>query len=207
VEDKRSGTWRKEKRMWSGLHGNNNASTLISLICSREVPSSTLGPQTNYRGWNPWFSLGLYTNNGIVYDAIHILANPSFIIDATEHENTSKWNITRVFQSVQRLRYGLDDRGSIPGRGKKGLFRHSVQTGSGAQPVSNTMCIGVHSPAVKLTTHLHLVLRLMCGAIPSLSHTSLWRGATRYVFSIHQHKVSPDWNIQRYKICRYFPFS
>jgi len=35
---------------------------------------------------------------------------------------------------------------------------------------------------MKLTTHLHLVLRLrMRGAIPPLLHTSSWRGS-RYVF-------------------------
>jgi hypothetical protein len=36
----------------------------------------------------------------------------------------------------QWLCYGLDDGGSIPDRGRKGTFypRHSLQTGSGAQP-------------------------------------------------------------------------
>jgi hypothetical protein len=32
--------------------------------------------------------------------------------------------------------YGLDDRGSIPGRDKKLFVLHSAQTGSGAHPVS-----------------------------------------------------------------------
>jgi hypothetical protein len=37
-----------------------------------------------------------------------------------------------------RLGYRLDNRGSIPGRGKDGFFslRHSVQTGSGAYPAN-----------------------------------------------------------------------
>jgi hypothetical protein len=41
-----------------------------------------------------------------------------------------------VAQSVQRLGYGLDDRGSVPGRGNGGILflRHRVQTGSAAHP-------------------------------------------------------------------------
>jgi hypothetical protein len=40
-------------------------------------------------------------------------------------------------QSVQRLGYGLDDRGSIPGRGENFFpFRQRVHTGSAAQPIA-----------------------------------------------------------------------
>jgi hypothetical protein len=35
--------------------------------------------------------------------------------------------------------YGLDSRGSIPGRGKRFSLLHSVQTGSGAHPASYPM--------------------------------------------------------------------
>jgi hypothetical protein len=57
--------------------------------------------------------------------------------------------------------YGLDDRDSIPDRGR-GFF----QTGSGAHPASCPMGTGVLSPGLKrgrgvmLTTHPHLVPRL-----------------------------------------------
>jgi hypothetical protein len=37
--------------------------------------------------------------------------------------------------------YGLDGRGSIPGRGKKFSLPHSVQTGSRAHPASYPMGI------------------------------------------------------------------
>jgi hypothetical protein len=42
------------------------------------------------------------------------------------------------------VRYRLDDRGSIPGRGKEGIssLRHRVQTGSGAHPPSYPMGTG-----------------------------------------------------------------
>jgi hypothetical protein len=50
--------------------------------------------------------------------------------------NKSLYNSLRaagVAQSVHRLGYGLDDRGSIPGRDNDGIFshRHSAQTGLG----------------------------------------------------------------------------
>jgi hypothetical protein len=41
-----------------------------------------------------------------------------------------------VSQSVQRLGYGLDDRGSIPDRIGNFSLRHRVQYGFGAQPAS-----------------------------------------------------------------------
>jgi len=40
------------------------------------------------------------------------------------------------------LDYGLDDQGSIPGRGKTFSLRHRVQTNFGAHPVSYTMGTG-----------------------------------------------------------------
>jgi hypothetical protein len=61
--------------------------------------------------------------------------------------------------------YGLDDRGSIPGRAEQFSLRHSVQTLSGIHPVFYPMGTGDSSPVcraaggVKLTTHLHLVPR------------------------------------------------
>jgi len=44
---------------------------------------------------------------------------------------------------VERLGYGRDERGSIPGRGNNGTFslRHSLQTGSGAHPAPCLMGI------------------------------------------------------------------
>jgi hypothetical protein len=45
---------------------------------------------------------------------------------------------------VHRLGYGLDDRGSIPGRGNDGILSllHHVQTGSGAHIASYPMGTG-----------------------------------------------------------------
>jgi hypothetical protein len=53
-----------------------------------------------------------------------------------------------VAQSVQRLRYFLDDRGSIPGRDS---VRHLVQTGSGAHPASCRLGTVVLLTGVKRT--------------------------------------------------------
>jgi hypothetical protein len=46
---------------------------------------------------------------------------------------------TGVAQSIHRLRYGLDDRGSIPDRGDDENFslRHRVLSGSGTQLASH----------------------------------------------------------------------
>jgi hypothetical protein len=54
-------------------------------------------------------------------------------------------------QSVQEVGYGLDDRGSIPGRSNDGVFilRHCVQTGSGAHLVSYQMGVGGSYPGDK----------------------------------------------------------
>jgi hypothetical protein len=45
--------------------------------------------------------------------------------------------------------YGLDDRGSIPGRGKGFSSTLCVQTGSGAHPASCTMGTGDPFPGAK----------------------------------------------------------
>jgi hypothetical protein len=52
-------------------------------------------------------------------------------------------NISTFPISVQRLGYGLDDRGSIHGRDNDGIsLHHHVQIGSGTHPASYTMCTG-----------------------------------------------------------------
>jgi hypothetical protein len=66
-------------------------------------------------------------------------------------------------QSVQRKGHWLDSRGSSPGRGNIFLI-HSVQTVSGAHPVSYPTVPGFFARrysgrGVKLTTHLHLLPR------------------------------------------------
>jgi len=49
-----------------------------------------------------------------------------------------------VAQSIWRLGYGLDDRGSFPGRVCDGILSlyHCVQTGPGAYPASYPMGTG-----------------------------------------------------------------
>jgi hypothetical protein len=79
-----------------------------------------------------------------------------------------------IAQSVQRLGYGLDDRGSrvrFPEEAWNFSLHHRVQNGSGAHPASNqwvpvALSRGVRGRGVKLTAHLHLLLRSrMRGAI------------------------------------------
>jgi hypothetical protein len=69
------------------------------------------------------------------------------------------------------LGYGLDDRGSrVPFPAGAGNFslHHRVQNGSGAHPASYPMSTkgsftgGKAAGGVKLTTHLHLVPKLIC---------------------------------------------
>jgi hypothetical protein len=84
----------------------------------------------------------------------------------------------RVAQLVYRPGYGLDNRGSIPGKDNDGIFFlcHGIQTCSrarqGCYPVSTA---GFFSPAksgrgVKFTTNLRVVSKLrIYGAIPPLS--------------------------------------
>jgi hypothetical protein len=50
---------------------------------------------------------------------------------------------------VQRLGDELDDRFSIPGRGNDGIFRHRIQTGSGAHLSSHHMATGGSYPVGK----------------------------------------------------------
>lgn len=70
------------------------------------------------------------------------------------------------------LGYGLDGRGSIPARGKKGFFFG----GGGFHLDSYQMDPGVLSPALKLTAHLPLVPKLRTrGAAPPVRRTFSWR--------------------------------
>jgi hypothetical protein len=83
-----------------------------------------------------------------------------------------------VAQSVQRLGYGLDDRGSTPGRLKNGIFflLHRVQTGSVVNPAS--FSVGKTAGGVKLTSHLRLAPKLrMRGTTSPFTHISSWRSA------------------------------
>jgi len=62
-------------------------------------------------------------------------------------------------------------------------LRHAVLTGSGAQSASYPMGTGdtyrgINGRGVKLTTNLRLVsMTRICGAMPTLPHTSSWRGS------------------------------
>jgi len=79
-------------------------------------------------------------------------------------------------QSVHRLSYGLDERGSISEGGNDGIFSlHPVRTSSGSHPASYPNGDRVLLPRVKsnrgmkLTTHLHLLPKLRIrGVIPPL---------------------------------------
>jgi hypothetical protein len=81
-----------------------------------------------------------------------------------------------VARSVQWLGYGLDDRGSIHGRGSDFSLPHRVQTGSGAHPASYPMGTWDSFPGGKVAGawnwpfHLYVVpSERMRGAIPPLS--------------------------------------
>jgi hypothetical protein len=84
---------------------------------------------------------------------------------------------------VYRLSYGLDSRGSIPGRGKRFFLLHSVQTGSGAHPSSYPMSTGGPFPGVKHQgceadrSPPTSAKVSNGGAITPLPHISSWRGA------------------------------
>jgi hypothetical protein len=54
-----------------------------------------------------------------------------------------------VAQSVYRLGYMMEDRGSIPNRGNDGIVSRRVQTGSGSHPASYPMGPGALIPAVR----------------------------------------------------------
>jgi hypothetical protein len=96
-----------------------------------------------------------------------------------KHSHNSR-NSTSVLSSrgnsVLWLSYGLDDRGSIPGRGKDFFLRHRDQICSGANPAyqmgTGRSFTGLNGRGVELTTHIHLAPRLrMRGATPPLLHT------------------------------------
>jgi len=65
--------------------------------------------------------------------------------------------------------YGRRSEFRIPSMNKRFFSSKTVQTGSGAHRASYSVGNGVTSRGMKLTTHLHLVLRLrMSGAAPLL---------------------------------------
>jgi len=88
--------------------------------------------------------------------------------------------------SVYWLGYGLDIRGSTPGRRREVilfLFATASRPRWGPFSVlfnghSTLFPRGLNVRSVKLTTHLNLVPRLkMGGAVPPFPHTSSWCGA------------------------------
>jgi hypothetical protein len=62
--------------------------------------------------------------------------------------------------SYIQISYGLDGRGSIPGRSKMFLCSTAFRPDPGPTQPTMQWVSGVLSPGVKLTTHLHLVRRL-----------------------------------------------
>jgi hypothetical protein len=85
------------------------------------------------------------------------------------------WMYILVFLCCAVLyNYGLDDRGSIPGRGNDEISSpHSNRLWGPLSLLSNVyrvlLPLGQSGRGVKFTTHLHLVLKLrMRGAIPPL---------------------------------------
>jgi hypothetical protein len=78
--------------------------------------------------------------------------------------------------------YGLDDRGSIPDRGRGFSSSFCVQTGSGAHQPPVQWVPGVISPGAKrgrgvmLTTHPHLVPRLRMSRSYTSSHPKRLHG-------------------------------
>jgi hypothetical protein len=80
--------------------------------------------------------------------------------------------------AVQRLGYGMDDRGSIPSRGT--ASRPALgPTQPPIQWVPGALSPGVKWPGREAVHSPHLVSRLrMCGAIPPLPNTPSWRGGS-----------------------------
>jgi hypothetical protein len=71
-------------------------------------------------------------------------------------------------------------RASIPEKSKEFSLLRSVRSGSGIHPIQYRAIFPpwLSGRGMKLTAHLHLVPRLrMSKTIPSLPHTSSWRGA------------------------------
>jgi hypothetical protein len=56
-----------------------------------------------------------------------------------DEQNAVKNRMTYYQSALHRWAYGLDGRGSIPGRGKKFFFFSAVQAGLGAHPAYYTM--------------------------------------------------------------------
>jgi hypothetical protein len=74
--------------------------------------------------------------------------------------------------------YGLDGRGSIPGRGNIFSLLHSVQTGSRAHPTSYSMGTGGKRPEREADHSTPSSDEIKNGgAIPSFPHASSWRDA------------------------------
>jgi hypothetical protein len=81
------------------------------------------------------------------------------------------WEMTA--QSVQWLGHGLEDRGSIPGRGNDGIFFSSSPRSDWPWgPPRGALTPGIKRGwGVKLTIYLYIVLRLrMHGTIPPIPH-------------------------------------
>jgi hypothetical protein len=83
-------------------------------------------------------------------------------------------------QSVERLGFGLDDRGLIPAAARDFSLLHRVQTGSRAHLASYTMGTGVLSPGIKRQVRdinhspPSSAEVKNCGSITPLSHTLSW---------------------------------
>jgi hypothetical protein len=91
-----------------------------------------------------------------------------------------------IAQSLSRLGYGLGGRGvgvRFPAEARDFCLLHNVQTGSGAHPASYAMDTGDSFLGGKSERreadlkHLYSAEVKNGGAIPSLPHTSSWRGA------------------------------
>jgi hypothetical protein len=75
----------------------------------------------------------------------------------------------RVVQSVLKLGYGLDDRGSIPVRGNDGIFPLCHRVLRGSPSLLSNGYRGFFPRGVTLTIHQHPVPRLrMSGVLPPL---------------------------------------
>jgi hypothetical protein len=93
-------------------------------------------------------------------------------------------------------------RGSISGRGKR-CFLHSVQTGSGAHPISFQMGTGALSPGVRRPgrevdhSPPYSVEVKNCGAITLLPHTSSLRGMVVLHIPVYNENFGLSSNVSR----------
>jgi hypothetical protein len=84
------------------------------------------------------------------------------------------------------MSYGLDNRGSVPGRGRDFSLHHRLQTGSGVHPISYTCTIVIRGsfPGVKRPgreADLHLVPRLgMRRTKPACPHVFMAWGLVKH---------------------------